>query len=89
MSMDRVEAIDLPAGETVELAPGGYHIMLFGAKKLFKQDDMFPMVLTFEKKGEVAFEVMVDKLVPGHVGEGQMGGGQMGHGAMHMPKTTN
>jgi copper(I)-binding protein len=84
MSMQRVEAIDLPAGETVELAPGGYHIMLFGAKKLFKPGDMFPMVLIFEKKGEVAVEIMVEKLDPS-----MMGAGQMDHGNMHMPKASN
>ncbi|WP_429912783.1 copper chaperone PCu(A)C [Glycocaulis sp.] len=30
MRMRQVEAIDLPAGETVALAPGGDHLMIFG-----------------------------------------------------------
>lgn len=30
MRMRQVEAIDLPAGETVSLAPGGDHMMIFG-----------------------------------------------------------
>lgn len=30
MRMRQVDAIDLPAGETVSLAPGGDHLMLFG-----------------------------------------------------------
>jgi len=30
MKMRAVAAVDLPAGETVSLAPGGLHVMLFG-----------------------------------------------------------
>jgi copper(I)-binding protein len=80
MSMQRVAAVDLPAGEVVELAPGGYHIMLFGAKSLFRPGDTFPMVLTFEKQGEVAIVVMVEKLDPSKIGGGQMDHGRMKHG---------
>jgi hypothetical protein len=33
MKMRRVEQIDLPAGETVTLEPGGLHVMLIGLKE--------------------------------------------------------
>jgi copper(I)-binding protein len=61
MKMTPVDAIDLPAGGTVELAPGGYHLMLFGAATEFKEGDHFPMTLTFEKAGAVEVDVMVEK----------------------------
>lgn len=78
MTMKPVEAIDLPAGDTVELATGGYHIMLFGAKQLFRPGDTFPLVLTFEKAGEIAIEVMVEKIDPSGAG-----GMKTDHGTMH------
>jgi hypothetical protein len=73
MTMKPVEAIDLPAGETVELAPGGYHIMLFGGATLYKPGDLFPLVLTFERAGEVAIDVLVEPIDPSRRGHGQMG----------------
>jgi len=77
MTMKSVEAINIPAGETVELAPGGYHIMLFGGTARYKPGDMFPLVLTFEKAGDIPVEVMVDPIDPS-----QMGGSQMDHSHM-------
>jgi len=32
MKMERMEAIDVPAGGTVRFAPGGLHMMIFGLK---------------------------------------------------------
>jgi copper(I)-binding protein len=58
-TMYPVKAIDLPANGTVELAPGGYHMMLFHALKQLKQDDSFPLVLTFEKAGRIEVQVQV------------------------------
>jgi periplasmic copper chaperone A len=48
MSMSAVEAVDLPAGKTVELKPGGYHIMLMQLKGPIKEGDSVPLTLTFE-----------------------------------------
>lgn len=87
MTMHPVEGIDLPAGEAVELAPGGYHIMLFGGQTLYKPGDMFPVVLTFQKAGDITVEVMVEKLDPAAMGG--MGAGHSGHGTMEMPKPSN
>ena len=36
MTMQPVEALDLPAGETVSLQPGGYHIMLLDLAELLE-----------------------------------------------------
>ena len=80
MKMFPVEAIEIPAGDTVALEPGGYHIMLFGARKMFKPGDTLPLVLTFEKSGEARIEAMVEKIDPSGAGHGQMNHGQMGQG---------
>ncbi len=63
MRMRQVDAIALPAGQTVELKPGGLHIMFVGLKAPLKAGDRFPMKLKFEKAGEVTVEVTV--LPPG------------------------
>jgi copper(I)-binding protein len=61
MRMRQVDAIDVPAGQTVELAPGGLHIMFTGLKAPLKEGTSFPMTLRFEKAGEVTVEVKVEK----------------------------
>jgi copper(I)-binding protein len=62
--MRQVQAIELPAGKTVELKPGGLHIMLVGLKAPLKAGDRFPMKLTFAKAGEVTVDVMVQAAGP-------------------------
>jgi periplasmic copper chaperone A len=45
--------LDLPAGKTVELKPGGYHIMLMDLKQALKVDAQVSLTLTFANaKGE-------------------------------------
>lgn len=53
MRMRQVDAIELAAGQTVELKPGGYHVMFVGLKAPLKAGDKFPAKLKFEKAGEV------------------------------------
>ena len=60
MRMRQVDGIALPAGKTVELKPGGYHIMFVGLKAPLKAGDTFPMKLKFEKAGEVTVEVKIE-----------------------------
>lgn len=40
--------LDLPAGKTVELKPGGYHIMLMDLKSPLTADSIVPVALTFQ-----------------------------------------
>jgi copper(I)-binding protein len=63
MKMRQVDAIELPAGQTVELKPGGYHVMFIGLKAPLKVGDRFPLTLTFEKAGAVTVDMMV--MAPG------------------------
>ncbi|KAF0221208.1 MAG: hypothetical protein FD176_3226 [Rhodospirillaceae bacterium] len=59
MRMRAVEAIPVPAGGTVELKPGGLHIMLIGLKAPLKEGRRFPLTLTFERAGPIRMEIPV------------------------------
>jgi len=48
MRMRAVTALDLPAGQTVELKPGGYHVMLMELKQTIKEGDVVPLTLVLE-----------------------------------------
>ena len=50
MRMRQVQSVDLPAGKTVELKPGGYHIMMMNLKAQVKEGDTVPFTLVFEGK---------------------------------------
>ena len=71
MRMRQVDGIALPKGKTVELKPGGFHIMFMGLKAPLKSGDKFPLKLKFEKAGEVTVTVNVEA-----------GGGELKHDMM-------
>lgn len=50
MRMRQIPAIELPAGKTVELKPGGYHVMLMDLKQQVKEGEIVPLTLVFEGK---------------------------------------
>ena len=60
MRMREVEAIELPAGQTVELKPGGLHLMLMGLKAPLKAGETVPVTLKFEKAGDVTVQLNVE-----------------------------
>lgn len=62
MNMRRVDGLAIPAGGSAALAPGGYHLMLMGIKAPFKEGQMIPVTLTFEKAGSVEVQLQVDKM---------------------------
>lgn len=47
MKMRAVPALDLPAGKTVELKPGGFHVMLLDLKAPLAVNTVVPLTLTF------------------------------------------
>lgn len=59
MKMEPQEKISIPAGQTVELKPGGLHIMLMNLKKDLKTGDTLNLKLKFEKSGEIEVSVPV------------------------------
>ncbi len=48
MAMRAIEALELPAGKTVELKPGGHHLMLMGIEQPLKAGETVPLTLTIE-----------------------------------------
>jgi len=50
MKMRAIRGLDLPAGKTVELKPGGYHVMLMDLKKTLAAGDTVPVSLVVEGK---------------------------------------
>ena len=67
MAMRSVDDVPLPAGKTVELKPGGYHVMLMELVKPLKAGDKVPVTLTFmgEKGKKSKVEVMAEVRAPG------------------------
>ena len=59
MTMRPVEGIDIPAGETVELRPGGFHIMLIGLQREIKPGENYILTLVFENAGPVKVDAEV------------------------------
>ncbi|EUB95482.1 protein of unknown function DUF461 [Rhizobium sp. CF080] len=57
--------IAIPAGKTVELTPGGLHLMFMKVKEPFKQGDKVPVTLTFEKAGKMDITLPVEAAGPG------------------------
>jgi len=50
MKMRAVPALELPAGQLVELKPGGLHVMLMDLKQPIKAGDKLVLTLVFEDK---------------------------------------
>jgi len=69
MRMREVKGYDVPAKGSYELKPGGAHLMLVDIKRPLKEGDKVPLVLRFQKAGEVKVELEVKAL-----------GAPMGHG---------
>lgn len=59
MTMREVEEIEIPAGETVKLEPGGYHVMLMDLVAPLEEGSTFELTLEFENAGEQVVEVTV------------------------------
>ena len=59
MRMRPVGKLALPAGATLEMKPGGFHIMLIHLKRALRPGDRVPITLTFEHGTSLALEVPV------------------------------
>jgi len=66
MRMQKVDGIDLPAGQPVNLSSGGYHVMLFDLKQQLKEGEQVPLTLVFtgvdRKRESVTVQVPVKPL---------------------------
>lgn len=59
MRMRPVDGIDVPANGTVELKPGGMHVMLMGLKQPLEAGATLPLELRFQKSGNRQVEAAV------------------------------
>jgi periplasmic copper chaperone A len=62
MRMREVKGYDIPAEGSFELKPNGSHLMLVDLKRPLKEGDKVPVVLKFEKSGEVKVDFEVRPL---------------------------
>jgi copper(I)-binding protein len=66
MKMHAVPSLELPAGQSVNLASGGYHVMLMDLKRQLKEGETVPVTLIVRKKGKknetIALDVPVKPL---------------------------
>jgi hypothetical protein len=57
--MRQTEGVDVPAHESVELAPQGTHIMLMDLPRPLVAGERFPLTLRFEQAGKIGVSVEV------------------------------
>jgi copper(I)-binding protein len=66
--------LEIPAGQSVTLAPSGLHIMFVSPKEPFVEGGKVPVVLTFEKAGTVETFLHVEGIgAPGPKGDQAVG----------------
>ena len=53
------DGLEIPAGETVTLSPGGLHLMFMSLNQAFVEGETVPVTLVFEKAGSVELELPV------------------------------
>jgi periplasmic copper chaperone A len=59
VGMQPVDALDIPAGGSVSLEPGGYHVMLVNIPDRLSEGKLIVFRLIFEKAGELPIEAEV------------------------------
>lgn len=87
------DGLAIPAGGSVALKPGSYHVMLIGLKKPLTAGETFPLTLTFAKAGNISVTVPVQAMgamqdnkggMSGMSGMSGMGDNKPGTGMGHM-----
>ena len=76
MKMRAMPTLDLPANQTVELKPGGFHLMLMDLKAPLSKDASVALTLTFKDAKGVESRQQVNVPVSTSMPQGQM----QGHG---------
>ncbi len=60
------KGLEIPPGATVELKPGGFHLMFMGLKAPLKQATQVTVTLVFEKAGSIDVELTVEAMGATH-----------------------
>ena len=61
MSMQPLSPLPIPAGTTVELAPGGIHLMMMQPKETLKPGDQVSITLQFDDDSSQTLQMTVKK----------------------------
>ncbi|MDQ0357415.1 copper(I)-binding protein [Rhodoplanes tepidamans] len=69
-----VQGLEIKPGQTVTLAPGGYHVMFMDLKQPLKEGETLSGELRFEKAGTVAVTYSVQAIAATAPGGKPMGG---------------
>lgn len=81
MKMRAVQSLDLPAGKTVELKAGGYHVMLMDLKQSLTAGSSVPLTLRFKNakgvESKLDISVPVSTVAPGAGAMGMEAGQEM------------
>lgn len=77
--MGALDAIDIPPGATVTLAPKGMHVMFVGVDAPLKDGDSIDATLVFAKAGEIAVAFHVQPRKTGTAMPADMDMGHMDH----------
>jgi len=75
-----VNGLAIPAGGSVTLKPGGYHVMLIGLKKQLVMGQSLPLTLTFAKAGTISITVPIKAIGASQGGMSGMGDKKSGGG---------
>jgi copper(I)-binding protein len=67
MQMREINGLEIKPGATVELKPGGYHVMLMDLKQPLRQGDTVALTLKFEKAGSVDVKASIAAMGAGHM----------------------
>jgi len=59
MGMRPIDRLDIPAGETIELKPGGFHLMVMGLTRELAVGGTLELELVFERAGKVVVRAEV------------------------------
>ena len=84
MKMGAVEGgLEIPAGGSVALTPGAYHLMMTGLIPAFKQGQCLKLTLQFAKAGDVPIILNIGSMAAGAAPDSTMA--MPAAGAMDMP----
>ncbi|MET3999626.1 copper chaperone PCu(A)C [Marinobacterium sp. MBR-109] len=64
MRMRRIEQIELPAGDTTVLQPGGLHVMLIGLKQPLQEGSQIDLSLEFADGSQQQIDLPVQMAMP-------------------------
>jgi periplasmic copper chaperone A len=68
------DGLAIPAGASVTLKPGSYHVMLIGLKKPLVAGETLPLTLTFAKAGNISVTVPIKPVGATQGSTGNMSG---------------